>query len=164
MKQSLRNRCEILTSNGIQLLTVPVQHGKEKKIQTKDVLIDYSTNWQLIHVRALQTAYASAPYFEDYQSDVFQIILKKHQYLVEKNIQILDFLLNILDLNKTITYTESFLGDNEKSQSNKFIGRNKEVGFKYQQIIGFHSEFVSNLSMLDLLFNEGPISRKLLIG
>src|ERR1700753_2852027 len=63
-KQTLRNRCNILTSNGVQMLVVPVMKSESRLI--RDIKIDYSQNWIQIHLRALQTAYGKAPYFEHY--------------------------------------------------------------------------------------------------
>ena len=164
VKQTFRNRCEILTSNGIQQLSIPVVHGKGKKLKTKEVEIDYSTNWQTLHSRAIKTAYASSPYFEDYFLELNSIINKNHQFLIDKNTELLYFLCKSLDIKIELIESTEFVLNNENVLTRNFLERNIDIGFIYQQVIGFSSEFVSNLSMVDLLFNEGPIARNRLVN
>ncbi|MFM7473650.1 MAG: WbqC family protein [Crocinitomicaceae bacterium] len=163
IKQTFRNRCEILTSNGIQQLSIPVVHGKEKKLKSKEVEIDYSTNWQTLHSRAIRTAYASSPYFEDYFQELDYIINKNHQFLIDKNSELLYFLCKSLDIKIELIETTEFVLNNENILTRNFLERNIDIGFVYQQVIGFSTEFVSNLSMVDLLFNEGPMARNRLL-
>ena len=160
-KQTIRNRYEILTSNGIQLLSIPVVHGKGKKLLTKDIAIDYSTKWRVLHARAIKTAYASSPYFEDYYDGLTEILLKDHELLIDKNNEMLNFLFSSLDLEFPITYTNDFITSNEANLAFNYLDKEDELGFSYQQVIGFSPSFVPNLSMIDLLFNEGPMARKL---
>ena len=62
-KQSYRNRCDIMTANGVMTLSVPVVKGSSIKILTKDVLVDYSTNWQKLHFKGIESAYKNSPYY-----------------------------------------------------------------------------------------------------
>ena len=161
-KQTIRNRCEILTSNDILTLSIPVIHNSNGKQQTKDVRIDYSKNWQIDHWRAIQSAYASAPYFEDYFEDVKLIILEKSNFLIEKNERILDYIESILEKKSNVPFTEKF--ENKlANQKNLFLERESRQK-SYQQVFSYGKPFVSNLSILDLIFNEGPFCRNWILS
>ena len=73
VKQTIRNRCEILSGNGILRLSIPLNHSSGIKIKTKDIRIDFGKSWQINHWKAIKSAYASAPYFEDYEQQINQI-------------------------------------------------------------------------------------------
>jgi hypothetical protein len=157
-KQTIRNRCEILTSNGILTLSIPVLHNLSGKQLTKDVRIDYSKNWQIDHWRAIQSAYASAPYFEDYFEEIKSQINYKSSFLIEKNEQIIAFLESILERKSNYSCTNRF--ENKiVSQKNLFLEQNKIDIKPYQQVFGYDKQFVPNMSILDLIFNEGPLCR-----
>ena len=86
-KQTQRNRCEIFTSNGLLRLSVPVSKINGSKTLTKDIDIDFSKKWQNEHWRAIQSAYAAAPYFEDYQAYVKDIIYNSPTKLIDLNLE-----------------------------------------------------------------------------
>ena len=158
-KQTIRNRCEVLTSNGILTLSIPVLHNSGGKQLTKDVRIDYSKNWQIDHWRAIQSAYASAPYFEDYFEEIKSLINYRSSFLLEKNEQIIGFIESILEIKSNYSYTNKF--ENKiVSQKNLFLEQNKIDIKPYQQVFGYDKLFVPNMSILDLIFNEGPFCRK----
>lgn len=163
-KQSYRNRCYILGPNKIQLLTVPVT-GKTKRSQISDVRIDYSENWHLGHVRSIRTAYGKAPYFEYYFEYFEQVLMQKHEFLWDLNQQMLTLCLDLLKIDRKISDSkESQLNltvlDNRYyeliSRKTSHLDRNIYKDVRYQQLFG--SNFVPNLSIIDLLFCEGPNS------
>ena len=157
-KQTIRNRCEILTSNGLLTLSIPVLHNSSGKQLTKDVRIDYSKNWQIDHWRAIQSAYASAPYFEDYFEEIKSLINYKSSFLLEQNEQILGFIESILEIKSNYSHTNKF--ENKiVSQKNLFLEHDETDVKPYQQVFGYDKPFVPNLSILDLIFNEGPFCR-----
>jgi hypothetical protein len=158
-KQTIRNRCEILTSNGIHRLSVPVTKINGSKTLTKDIGIDYSKKWQNEHWRAIQSAYASSPYFEDYGFRVKEIIYNCPESLTKLNLVILKFIFEILDLNPEINLSEKYKIDYDLDFRNTDFMIRQPID-NYQQVFSYDKEFTSNLSFLDLLFNEGPFMRK----
>jgi hypothetical protein len=157
-KQTIRNRCEILTSNGILTLSIPVIHNPNGKQTTKNVRIDYSKNWQIDHWRAIQSAYASAPYFDDYFADIKSIITDKCNLLIEKNERILSYIEFVLEMNSNLSYTNEFVNQ-ISNRKNLYLIRESNNIKNYQQVFGYNQPFSPNLSILDLIFNEGPFCR-----
>ena len=116
-KQSYRNRCRIQTTNKIDTLTVPVQHGNSK-VLIKDLRIDYHQDWTRRHWGAIHSAYGKSPFFEFY-SDYFKILIeKKPDFLFDFNMDLLTICLKLLRLEKTIIFTENY----EKEVKNDFRG------------------------------------------
>lgn len=162
-KQSYRNRCEILTANGKQSLTIPIEKLKTRTLIT-DVKIDYKNNWQSLHFKSLQSAYLSSPFYEFY-IDIFKIFFeKKFKYLFDFNIEILQTLLAEIQLQKTLNFTNIFKKDTDYLDFRNSIHPKKKFKIedenfqdvKYEQVFSNKFSFVENLSILDLLFNEGP--------
>jgi len=160
-KQTYRNRCYIYGPNGMQMLTVPVvQENKGDKQKTKDIRIDKSSEWQKLHYRALNTAYSSSPFFEFYIDDLKIIFEKKYDFLMDLNLAINSVILDTMELVKTICVSESyelesaFYDDHRKLINAK--AKEKYSLQKYQQVFEYKHGFIPNMSILDLLFNEGP--------
>lgn len=160
-KQTYRNRCYIYGANGKLLLTVPIVHSKSKKRQkTKDVKIDHSFAWQKLHIKSIQTAYRSSPYFEFYEDEIIPVILKNHKFLIDLNLEsnqiIFDVLQSEISYNKTINYQEQYIDIKDyRNLVNAKVKLNYEFQ-KYQQVFTEKYNFIPNLSILDLLFSEGP--------
>ncbi|GAB3508062.1 WbqC family protein [Emticicia fontis] len=161
MKQSYRNRCYILGANKVEMLIVPVLDGN-KKILAKDIQIDYQQRWPEIHWRTIKAAYGKSPFFEYFGDEFQQILEKKPQFLWDFNYALLTICLKLLRLNKTIRLTDIYEKEpgNGVFDARGLINPKKEVQtdkyylpVSYQQ--NFGSEFVPNLSIIDLLFCRG---------
>jgi hypothetical protein len=161
-KQTYRNRCYINTSQGAKVLTVPVTE-KHGKVFVKDVRIDYSTNWQNNHWRTLLSAYKKAPFFEHYEDSLHRHMYKNHQFLYELNLSLLSFCLTSLKSNVIISESVAYTKTPEQSvvdlrsviQAKKaYSTRPFYEADSYHQVFG--NMFVPNLSLIDLLFCEGP--------
>jgi hypothetical protein len=159
-KQTIRTRCEILTANGILRLTIPTLHESGRKIPIMELKIDHSGTWKNDHWRAITSAYALAPYFDDYAVEVKEIIFANDTYLWEKNARCLRLMEIVLDKPLSIQYTDSFKGISGDQSKNAFLKREQWDQKSYQQVFSYDKEFSPNLSMIDLLFNEGPFCRK----
>lgn len=160
-KQSYRNRCYVLTAQGVKDLTVPVKQGNRKKIITQ-VEIDYGQKWLNTHWRTLKSAYGSAPYFAYYSDYLQQVLEQRWLYLFELNIALLKFYLKCLQLSQPITYTNEYIQQYpiEIKDLRNQIHPKKESAIldvkPYPQVFG--RKFASNLSILDLLFSQGPVA------
>jgi hypothetical protein len=159
-KQTIRTRCEILTANGILRLSIPTLHESGRKIPIKELKIDHSGTWKNDHWRAITSAYALAPYFEDYAQEIKEIIFADDIYLWEKNERCLRLMESVLDKSLSIEYTDSFKGITGDQSKNAYLKHDQWEQESYQQVFSYDKAFSPNLSMIDLLFNEGPFCRK----
>ena len=161
-KQSFKNRCQIYGANGLLNLTVPIQR-KAGRNPVKDIKIEYSFNWQKVHWKSLESSYRSSPYFEYYEHYFASLYLnEKPKFLIDFNTSVFETVLKILDLNIQLAYTDSY----EKSMDNFTDNRNlihpklKPTpifsGKKYYQVFQEKFGFIPNLSIYDLIYNEGP--------
>lgn len=161
LKQSCRNRCNVMTANGLQTLTVPVVKTGGNHTLTKDIAISYREPWQQIHRRCLEAAYRKSPFFDYYFPYLEKAFTQKFDTLIELNDFCLNFILKILKINKIIKHTEDFkpIADNDDYRVSLSKWSPNATHFpQYYQVFADRQPFVSNLSVIDLLFNEGPAS------
>ncbi|MFP4846451.1 WbqC family protein [Winogradskyella sp. PE311] len=160
-KQSFRNRTEIYSANGKLALTVPVSYTQKNRQLYKDVKIANKDNWQLLHLKSLQSAYRMSPFFEYYIDDLLPLFEKRFNFILDLNISCLEVLLESLQINITTVDTLVFESEtSNKVDDRTMVKRNyKATNFEtYTQVFSKKHGFISNLSILDLLFNEGPNS------
>ena len=164
-KQSYRNRCYILTSDGVQMLQVPVVHGADMSITR--VQVDYSTPWVVRTQRALDTAYETSAYYEYYRDEVFALLDAKPQTLWELNLSTIRFLLEKTGIACQISPTVEFAAPGADDDYRLAIHPKRpdsvlaDLGLSrpyYQVFRDRMGGFTPKMSCLDLLFNEGPDS------
>ena len=160
-KQSCRTRTNVMTANGIQTLTVPIVKVNGNHTLTQDIEIAYKEPWQHIHMRCLESAYRKSAYF-DYYFPYFENIYKqKFKTLIELNDYSLKVILKLMKVTKDYSYTNDFdkINDNDdyRISLSKTDGNEIEIP-KYYQVFADRHGFIPNLSIVDLLFNEGPSS------
>jgi hypothetical protein len=160
LKQSFRNRCYILSANGIQVLTVPVYLGSFHKTPLKDIRIDYSKRWQQVHLGAMTSSYSSSPFFQYYFDIVEKIILIRHEFLLDLNTELLEAFLKILKIDISISYTTEFIPPGKAENDFRYnISPKIKSAYtskKYMQVFNPAKEFITGLSIIDLVFNMGP--------
>ena len=158
VKQSYRNRCEILGANGKMVLSIPLQVRKNKSL-TKDIRVDYKTPWQMQHWRAIKSAYSSSPFFEYYQDDLLPYYEKQVEFLLDFNLVIQEKIAELIGIKLNFSLSESYVQEieNKIDARNSFSPKlNSEKIFpNYIQVFENKFPFVPNLSILDLLFNLG---------
>jgi hypothetical protein len=161
-KQSFRNRCRINGANKVENLIVPVRN-RDRKQKLSEVEIDYQQKWLNNHLRAIQSAYGKAPFFEYYADDIFEVLQEKPARLLDLNRALLTKCLQLLELQLDINFIDDFdiFSDNDLFNAKNAIHPKKNlpqdslfVPQKYFQVFG--KNFVPSLSVIDLIFCEGP--------
>ncbi|TGX81508.1 hypothetical protein E5358_10255 [Palleniella muris] len=176
-KQTYRNRCVIATANGTQALTIPVTHAGSNLI--KDIRISDHGNWRHLHWQALCTAYGESAFFEYYQDDIRPFFIDEGpaspvhlDCLLDYNMASAELMCRLLDLDISFDFTEEFIPSDQletvfdyrdiispkAKQTDPFF-----TPKPYYQVYRQRHGFLPNLSILDLLFNEGPEAIKYLL-
>lgn len=162
-KQTFRNRCTILGANGLHLLTLPVIKPNGSKTPTGEILCSDQTPWDKLQWRAIQSAYASAPYFEHYAQDIQALLHSEHSSLVDKTTAITQFFIDTWELPVTFQLSNDFepISSEHDYRMIDFDNVNSLLfAPSYTQVQFGNQAFASNCSVLDLLFCEGPLGRK----
>lgn len=166
-KQTYRNRTFIATPEGPLLLNIPIKHsskgkrGERERVHQKykDVRIENDFPWQREHWKSIQIAYRSSPFFEFFEDDFAPLYEKKYSHLMDFNLECFEVIKDALGIDLDVHFTESYeisIGDKVEyrtlaSAKNKFDFKNQP----YAQVLQKHHDFLPNLSVIDLLFNEG---------
>ncbi|WP_282638478.1 WbqC family protein [Sphingobacterium thalpophilum] len=166
-KQSYRTRARIASANGVQDLIVPIKHGNKDRIPMKDIRISYEFDWQRLHWLSIQTAYRSSAYFEYYEDDFSHFYNEKFDYLLDFNMAQLELLFKLVKLNRTLSFTEEYRPSEPGSPDYRDCIHPKKESIltspkEYYQVFSDKNGFHSDLSIVDLLFNQGPQSRSYL--
>lgn len=163
-KQTYRNRCCIYGANGKLNMSIPLQKRGER-VATKDIRISNDYNWQKIHWRSLESAYRCSPFFEFYEDDLAPLFLeKKYDFLVDMNEALVNRVNQLLkikpEIKQTTTYERKYdgIGDFRSVISPKVdVSEDPDFVVKpYKQVFDNKYGFIPNLSVIDLLFNQGP--------
>lgn len=172
IKQTYRNRCNILSANGMMPLSIPVESTGGEKCLIKDIRIAEHGNWRHLHRNALISAYNSTPFFEYYQDDFFPFFEKKYKFLFDFNEEFRGMICGLLSIEtSSIVYTEEY--ENKADYTYDFrenISPKKDwricnpdfVSVPYYQVFSGRFGFTENLSIVDLLFNMGNESQLVL--
>lgn len=161
-KQTFRNRTYIYGANGKLGLFIPVIHTHKNRELFKDVKISYDSNWMDLHLKSLQSAYRSSPYFEYFEDDFIKLYSEKEKFLADFNIKCIKLISNLLDLdldfkisNEYVKKTNDIIDLRELSNARK---EKKIETPKYIQVFESKHGYLNNLSILDLIFSEGTNS------
>lgn len=160
-KQTWRNRCKIITANGLLSLSVPVLCGTTHKTVVRDIRIDNTKRWQQVHIRALKAAYSNAPFFLYFFDEIERLLMQENRYLLDLNMQLSTAILDMLKIDKSIEFTSQFVHpnniDSNVADYRYLISPKVDSNFRYPKYIHtFAAEYpIQGLSILDMLFNMG---------
>jgi hypothetical protein len=162
-KQTNRNRTYIYSPNGIQLLNIPIKHSKRAHQKTKEIQIDSDFDWQKQHFKSLETAYRSSPFFEFFEDDIRPVFEKKHKFLLDLNFETLEVVAKCLRIKLDYSSSTEYLQGHDTKLITDFRflvdGKKDSSSFEqYKQVFDDKHGFINNLSILDLLFNEGKFT------
>lgn len=157
-KQTNRNRMYIYSPNGVQLLNIPIKHSKEAHQKTKDVRLETAFDWQKQHFKSLEAAYRTSPFFEYFEDDIAPIFQKKHTFLMDLNLETMSVVSKCLGLEFDYNETAEYFHEvTDKTDLRGLINGKKDSSLfePYTQVFEEKHGYLNNLSILDLLFNEG---------
>ncbi|MDA9067615.1 WbqC family protein [Flavobacteriaceae bacterium] len=165
-KQTFRNRTYIYGANGKLGLFIPVIHTHKQRELFKDVKISYESNWMDLHLKSLQSAYRSSPYFEYFEDDFIKLYSKKEKFLVDFNIKCIKLISNLLDIDLNFKISNEYIEKtNEIIDLRGLSNARKQKTIetpKYIQVFESKHGYLNNLSILDLIFSEGKNSVSLM--
>ena len=155
-KRTDRNRYKITTANGLLQLSIPLQGGRSQRIAMKDVLIDKKQNWQKQHWGALFSAYGRAPFYEYYGPELETLIKSDYVFLKDFNRDAINWAAKKLKLATVFREDERPVASILNLEDQHSYENIKVVA--YSQVFENRYCFSENLSIIDLLMNEGPAS------
>ena len=166
-KQSYRNRCRIYAAGGVENLTLPVVHeGGTSSLPIREIKVDWDRDWLPRMERAIVSAYESSPYFEYYRDSLFSILEARPERLFDLNLSLLRYFLGKMGIAADIDFTTEYERPGETAPDVRdlrgIIHPKRpsilQMGKPYWQVFAAKYGFKSDLSVMDLLFNEGPDS------
>ncbi len=164
IKRSLRNRTEIMTANGVMPLSVCLCHADRPRTPICDVRIDYSKRWQHRHWNSIVSAYRNSPYFDFYESAFEPFYTRRFDFLIDLNLEYTHTVLKILGSDKEAGLSDGYISPapglvdlrDKKAQTLCY----PDMLPPYTQVFSDRMPFAANMSILDLIFSEGPLSRQ----
>lgn len=156
IKQTIRNRCAILGANGPLSLTIPIHRPSGVKVKIDEVEISNIDNWQRIHWQAIVSAYNSSPFLEYYEDYFHPLFEKRFEYLFDFNNELHSIVLKRLKIKSECKFTQEYSQQTENDfRDTKTLTMQTDLQ-EYYQVFSYKIGFQENLSILDLLCNEGP--------
>lgn len=160
LKQTYRNRSYIYGANGKLTLNIPVIHSQKNRQKYRDVKVFNDENWQSLHWKSLLSAYRTSPFFEYYEDELQPLFEKKADFILDFNLKCFEVITDCLQLDINTSKTTVYQEAAEGTEDFRFlVHAKKEQTYNFEQYTQVFSNkhgFIPNLSILDLLFNEGP--------
>jgi hypothetical protein len=157
-KQTNRNRMYIYSPNGVQLLNIPVKHAEGMHQKFKETKIEQAFDWRKQHFKSLEAAYRTSPFFEYFEDDIRPLFEKKHTYMMDLNFEALEIVTSCLGMDFSYQKTTEYFKEVAEVADYRYLvnGKKDTSGFEpYTQVFNDKHGYINNLSILDLLFNEG---------
>jgi hypothetical protein len=169
-KRSYRNRCHILGTNGVLKLSVPLEKGKNQQQSIRKTTIAYTDSWHRQHWRSITSAYGNAPFFEFYKDALETIFMSEPKHLFDFNLKLTETVIRLLELDIDIHLSESYQENPDEGivdGRNLFSPTKQQAlehieAIRYPQVFEDKYGFIPQLSILDLMFCQGPSSYQVL--
>ena len=166
-KQTYRNRCRIITANGIIPLSIPVKKLQGKHSKTRDIEISYDEPWQMMHWRTIDAAYSNSPFYLYYKDDLQVFFNRRFRFLLDYNMEITYTIFRLLGITAELYLTKEYSHqpDDIKDLRNALTPKTPadiSLFTPYPQVFEERHGFIHDLSVIDLLFNEGPAALSVL--
>ncbi|MDO7138381.1 WbqC family protein [Algibacter lectus] len=160
LKQTYRNRAYVYGANGKLTLNIPVIHSQKNRQKYRDVKIFNEEKWQSLHWKSLLSAYRTSPFFEYYEDELQPLFEMKTDFILDFNLKCFETITECLQLDVNTSKTETYQKAPADTNDFRFLVHAKKEqpqNFEtYTQVFSNKHGFIPNLSILDLLFNEGP--------
>ncbi|WP_308990474.1 WbqC family protein [Mariniflexile litorale] len=160
LKQTYRNRAYIYGANGKLALNIPVIHTQKNRQKYRDVKIFNETNWQDLHWKSLLSAYRTSPFFEFYEDELHTLFNIRANYILDYNLKCFEVICDCLQLDLNTSKSQIYQKTIEDTTDFRHLVIAKKEPAQpfdnYTQVFSDKHGFIPNLSILDLLFNEGP--------
>lgn len=157
-KQTNRNRMYIYSPNGVQLLNLPVKHTKFAHQKTRDIKLETAFDWQKQHFKSLEAAYRSSPFFEYFEDAFAPVFEKRHTFLMDLNLQTMAISAKCLGMDFNYSETAEYFHEAPGYHDFRKLTNGKKDAIElepYNQVFADRHGWLNNLSILDLLCNEG---------
>ncbi len=158
-KMTYRNRYYLAGANGLLTLSIPLRHGRDQRAAMRDIQVDNQTKWQVQQWRTIVSTYKRSPYFDHYEPSLAALFTQHYDHLKDVNLASILWLKAQLKLDFNITFAEKFEPQYPGAACDlrKKLKRNAGTSFpNYYQLFADRTGFLPDLSILDLLFSEGP--------
>lgn len=158
-KQTYRNRCYIYGANGKLSLNIPVHYTQKNRQDTKEIEIENSSKWQSTHWKSIESAYKTSPFFEFYEDELKVLFENPKEFLLDFNLECIAVINNCIGFEPVFSNSEQFYKTTSESDYRFLVNARKEPKIEtkpYIQVFKEKHGSITNLSILDLLFNEGP--------
>jgi hypothetical protein len=159
-KQTYRTRCSIYAANGKLDMIVPIKHVKNRRQYTREVRLENDFDWKRNHLKSLQNAYRSSPFFEFYEDEILAFYQEQHEFLLDFLLDSIKLSARLLGKNFSFTETKDYQKEYNEMTDLRYLADFKKAPLAslntYNQVFVEKYGFIPNLSILDLIFNEGP--------
>lgn len=158
-KMTYRNRYYLAGANGLLTLSIPLRHGRDQRAAMRDIQVDNVTKWQQQHWRSIVSTYKRSPYFDYYEPSLAPLFTQQYDHLTDVGLASILWLKQQLKLSFNITFAEEYLPVHQSAAYDlrKNLKRHSTTPYpNYYQLFADRTGFLPDLSILDLLFSEGP--------
>lgn len=160
-KMTARNKYRIAGANNPIQLSIPITGGREQRTAMNNVTIFNGEKWQVQHWRTLTSVYRQSPFWEFYEPSLQPLYTGYFEKLADFNEASVTWCMQQLkltiDVQKTSEYRAIYPPPAADTRKLKPLNGQRGDGFpKYYQLFEDRTGFLPDLSILDLLFAEGP--------